>query len=212
MELIQSLTKAGFEVVLVFARQPDWGVGKVDAPLPIATIPLEFSTENWTIPGIELAFHDAAEKFRPDCVIITDSWSFKPHLAAAVSNYPYFLRFDALECICPLNNLRILIDDAGNVQQCHQSQLIDPQGCADCLAQFGPLSSDLHQRERLLSRIGTQFYYDRLRSALRQSSGVFVFNPLIAVMLESFAPQVIAIPFGAGFHEVYTRVRAPTCP
>ena len=41
---------------------------------------------------------------------MADSWNMKPILADAVADYPYFLRIQAQECLCPLNNLRLLAD------------------------------------------------------------------------------------------------------
>ena len=80
-------------------------------------------------PKLEYAVNDAngmkeilLSKFRfnPDHVIITDSWNFKPLLAEAVREYPYILRLQAMECICPLNNVRLLPLGDGQFGQCRR--------------------------------------------------------------------------------------------
>ena len=58
------------------------------------------------------------DPFDPDYVIITDAWNMKPILAEAVRGYPYFLRFQAQECLCPLNNLRLLASGPEQLEQC----------------------------------------------------------------------------------------------
>ena len=57
--------------------------------------------------------------FNPDQVIITDSWNIKPLLAEAVREYPYILRLQAMECLCPLNNLRLLVEGVGGSGSAH---------------------------------------------------------------------------------------------
>jgi glycosyltransferase involved in cell wall biosynthesis len=41
-------------------------VRNVDSTLPIPSLALDFSKRNWTIPGIELASHDAVVRYNPD--------------------------------------------------------------------------------------------------------------------------------------------------
>ena len=136
------------------------------------------------------------QAFDPDYVIITDAWNMKPILAEAVEGYPYYLRFQALECLCPLNNLRLLARSRQTVEQCPRNQLANPEVCRYCLAERGHHSGSLHQWERELCRVGTPEYDRQLRRALEEAEAVLVLNPLIAALVEPYARNVRVVPWG----------------
>src|SRR5207302_7305212 len=138
-------------------RFPARGIGNVDASCPFPTEVLEFDDRSWTIEGIKSRFREALDDFRPDAVIITDCWNFKPHLAEAVRGHPYFLRLQAQECLCPLNNLRLQPIDGG-VRQCPNHQFLSPETCYDCVKQLGRFSGELHQLEGSRSYGGSKGY------------------------------------------------------
>ena len=106
-ELALFLGRAGYEVRHFFVRYARWQIGNVTGT-PFPSQALEFDDTNWNVPAIQARIRQAIEAFKPDHVIITDSWNIKPILAEAVSGYPYILRFQAMECLCPLNNVRLL--------------------------------------------------------------------------------------------------------
>ena len=87
---------------------PEWGIGRVGDMLPFESHAMEFDRSSWGLDQIRGRYRRAVQSFDPDFVIITDAWNMKPVLAHAVEGYPYYLRFQALECLCPLNNLRLL--------------------------------------------------------------------------------------------------------
>ena len=127
---------------------------------------------------------------------MADSWNMKPILADAVADYPYFLRIQAQECLCPLNNLRLLADDSQTVRQCPRNQLATREICRECVLEHGRQSGSLHQLERELAGVGTTEYDERLRRAIRGAEAVLALNPLVGAMFEPYARRVCVIPWG----------------
>jgi glycosyltransferase involved in cell wall biosynthesis len=195
-ELVRFLAKAGYAVRHIYAPHPPWGIGGVQGTLPYPNEVLEFDAANWNVPAIQERFRRAVDAFGPEHVIITDSWNMKPLLAEAVRGYPYMLRFQAMECFCPLNNVRLLPEEGGRFRQCPQHQLASPDACARCVAQRGHLSGSLHQAERALSGVGTQVYYDRLMRVVREAEAVLVVNPLHEAMLSPYSDRVRVVTAG----------------
>lgn len=195
-ELAQSLANAGYEVRHFYAVHNEWGVGQVPEPVPYPAEALVFAAHEWESDQIRHRFRIAVESFDPDYVIITDSWNTKPLLAEAVSEFPYFIRIAALESLCPLNNVRLLVDHQGLVRQCDQNQLANPSGCRDCVDFNGRLSGGLHQAERVLAGFGEDSYAERLRSAFANAEGVLVVNPEIGELVKPFSKGVHVIPSG----------------
>jgi glycosyltransferase involved in cell wall biosynthesis len=196
VELGRFLGQAGYEVQHIFARYPAWGIGNVEAPLSIPSEALVFDDPDWNVPEIQRRFRQAVETFDPDCVIVTDCWNMKPLLAEAVHGYPYFLRFQALECLCPLNNLRLLADGPDEVRQCSRNQLATPKMCRACVDGRGHHSGPLHQLERALAGAGHPKYERRLMNTLGNAEAVLVLNPLTQAMLNPYASVVEVVPWG----------------
>jgi glycosyltransferase involved in cell wall biosynthesis len=196
VELAQFLTQAGHEVKHFHARYPKWGIGNVQTDLPITSEALEFDAASWNPASIQSSFRAAVDRFGPDYVIIADSWNMKPILAEAVAQYPYFLRFQAQECLCPLNNLRLLASGPSTIEQCPQSQLATPEVCRKCLIDRGHQSGMLHQWERELAGVGSADYDGCLRRSLQNAEAVLVLNPLVGAMLEPYARRVRTVPWG----------------
>jgi glycosyltransferase involved in cell wall biosynthesis len=195
VELAQFLGRAGYDVRHVYARYAPWGVGQVGQPLPYPGEALVFDDAAWNVPAIQGRFRRAVDAFAPDYVLITDSWNMKPLLAEAVRGYPTILRFQAMECLCPLNNVRLLPGPEG-CRQCNLEQLSSPRGCAACLRQRGACSGGLHQAERALSGVGTPAYHERLLRALREAEAVLVVNPLTESLVRPYARDVRVVTAG----------------
>jgi glycosyltransferase involved in cell wall biosynthesis len=196
VELGQFLKRAGYEVRHVFAQFPGWNIGNVRGALSVPSEAIVVDDATWTVEEIKARFRTAIEKFDPDCVIITDSWNMKPHFAEAVRGYPYLLRFQALECLCPLNNLRLLADGPNELRQCPKNQLATPKACKECVKEFGHHSGPLHQVERALAGVGTSSYHKKLLRALDEATAVLVLNPLAREMLSPHARDVRVVPWG----------------
>jgi glycosyltransferase involved in cell wall biosynthesis len=195
-ELIQFLARAGYQVQHVYARFPPWGIGNAEGRLPYPAQVLEFDEAEWNVLDIQRRYRQAVDAFRPDYVLITDSWNMKPLLAEAVRHYPYVLRFQGMECLCPLNNVRLLPDEKRGFRQCQRHQLANPEVCAECVRQRGQMSGSLHQAERELSGAATPEYHDRLLRVLRESEAVLVVNPLQQAMFSPYADCVRVVTSG----------------
>ena len=102
----------------------------------------------------------------------------------------------AQECLCPLNNLRLIGIGPNQVEQCPRNQLATPQVCHQCLAERGHHAGALHQHERALAGVGTAEYDRILRQSFYEAEAVLVLNPITAAMLEPYARRVCIVPWG----------------
>jgi hypothetical protein len=196
VELARFLSEAGYAVQHFYARYPGWGLGKVEEAVPFPSRALGFEESDWNLAAIKARFREAVDAFDPDHVILTDSWNIKPHLADAVRGHAYLLRFQAMECFCPLNNVRLLAEPDGRARQCGRHQLASPDVCARCVAERGHQSGGLHQAERALSGVGTPGYHDLLLRSLREAKAVLVVNPLHEAMLSPYSDYVRVVTSG----------------
>lgn len=190
VELAKFLSQAGYAVEHFYVRYPEWGTGNVSAPFPVPSRLIDFNAASWDDNVIRERVRSAVRAFDPDYVIITDSWNSKPLLAEAVSEYPYLLRFQAMECLCPLNNVRLLPPVNGQFQQCRLNQLSHPAACRTCLEHLGQRSGSLHQAEREISGVSSADYHERLLAAFRNAEAVFVVNPLMEAIVAPYCRQV----------------------
>jgi glycosyltransferase involved in cell wall biosynthesis len=195
-EMAHFLGRAGYDVKHFFARYPAWGIGRATDALISPSEPIAFDGSSWNVAEIQRRFQGAVNAFAPDYVIITDSWNMKPLLAAAVSDYPYLLLYQAQENLCPLNNLRLLATGPDQVEQCPRNQLATPEICCRCLAERGCHSGPLHRAERELAGVGTREYYETLRRSLSNAEAVMVLNPVIEAMMQPYAGRVRIVPWG----------------
>jgi glycosyltransferase involved in cell wall biosynthesis len=192
--MVRGLSKAGYDVRHFYAQAPALGVGDLRAPLDTPSIPVPLGAEMPSRGQLEDAFRKVVGDFRPDCVIVTDSWTCKPVLARAAARYPYLLRFHGLEGVCPLNGIRFVADRPG-APSCQNHLLADADRCRDCVARHQGQTGTLHAAERALSGAPADQYVALLREALADSAGVLVNNPFIANLLGPHAPHVsVATP------------------
>jgi len=196
-ELAENLASAGYHVQHLYACYAPWQIGQVTEPLSYHSRSLDFSEYEWASHHMINRFREALDEFTPDWVIVTDSWNSKPLLIEAARGYRTLVRIAAQESICPLNNVRLQVDAAGQVMQCDGNQLADPERCQTCVAQWGTqLSGALHQAERELCGFGTGEYIDRFQRAYADVEGVLVVNPEIAELVRPYVPAVHVIPSG----------------
>jgi hypothetical protein len=218
---VEFLGRDGYEVRHFYARYPAWGIGRVEGdgclrggnretfgredggvrdPRRTATlaanVAIEFAQNEWNVQTIGQRFRAAVDSFGPDYVVISDSWNMKPHLAAAMRGYATILLMQAQECLCPLNNLRLLGVGPARAEQCPRNQLATPQFCHKCLGERGQHSGALHQVERALAGVGTAEYDALLRQSFQEAEAVLVLNPITAALLEPFAKRVGIVPWG----------------
>lgn len=196
IELASALTMAGYDVKHLFARYVPWLIGQFDGTCPFPSEALSFDEPSWRLPLIQQRFRDAVEAINPDFVLITDTWNLKPYLAEAVRDFRYILRFDALECLCPLNNLRQLPHSPTDIRSCSRHRLATPHICQSCVAELGLRSSLLHQVERAMSGFTSDAYHALLERALKSAETVLVVNPLIAAHFEPYTQSVRVVTPG----------------
>ena len=113
-----------------------------------------------------------------------------------MKDYKFFLRLAAQECLCPLNNVRMLIGKNGSAACCPRQQLVTPGVCQLCVSQQSQLQGELHRRDRELAGFGTASYDRTLRWAFAETEAVLVVNPLIEAMVAPFAKRVRVVPSG----------------
>lgn len=195
-ELTRFLAEAGYDVKHLYATFGPWRVGQVTEPTPHPAEPVAFAEADWTAETIVARFRAAVDEFDPDWVVLTDSWNMKPLLAAAAGGRPYVLRLQALECLCPLNNVRLLPGTAGAPRQCTRHQLATPDDCARCVRDLDHTSGDLHRAERALAGVGTPEYRAALFGAFAGAAAVLAVNPLTAAMVEPHAKDVRVVTAG----------------
>lgn len=195
-EAAKFLSREGYDVRHIYARFDSWGVGQVTEALAANAEELRFDNATWNPDSIRERFRDALERFAPDAVIVTDSWNTKPLLAEAAEGYPYFLRLAALECLCPLNNVRLLVDAEGRPAACPLQQLAEPEACRKCVRENERFSGALHRAERVLAGFDEPDYAERLKRAFENAEGILAVNPAIADMVRPFAKAVHVVPSG----------------
>ncbi len=190
--LCRALQRAGCEIRHIYAQclDSEIGVGRIEAPYPLDGQAIRLTKQDWQRQHILEQFRRAVEQFRPDVVLLTDSWSFKPHLVAAMREYPVLWRLDSQECLCPLNNCRLLPGPNGSYRQCPSHQLANPPRCQRCLQEFGGFCSPFHQMERALSGVTEPGYAELLFESFRSAAVVLVNNPLVQAAVSPYARRV----------------------
>ncbi len=195
-ELITFLSRSGYEVCHFFAVFEPWGIGNIQCDLPYSAVAIEFDEAGWHRHNIQQAFRQAVGNFSPDCVIVTDSWNSKGLLAKAVSDYPYFIRLAAMECLCPLNNVRLIPGANGRAIQCRKSQLATRNECLACVERNAHASGSLHDAERKLAGFSEPVFFEELREVFANAEAILAVNPLIATLCEPYAKDVRVIASG----------------
>lgn len=195
VELARFLSEAGYEVTLVCPRYRNWQIGYVNAksPHPVTAVP--FDPSDWNLETILDRLKKPVDAFNPDTVIITDAWNIKPHLWRTFRDYNVLLRMQAQECLCPLNNLRLL-PLADGPAQCPDHQLASSEACGSCLINNAATSGQLHTLERQLSGVGEPGYERLLRRSMREADAVLVLNPEIGKTLDPYCGRIEIVTWG----------------
>jgi len=193
IELVQFLGRAGYEVQHFCVRYDPWQIGQIEPGTPIQSQVLHFTSDDWNANAIRNRIRESVREWEPDCVLITDSWNFKPHLADAVNEFPYFLRMQAQECLCPLNNLQMLPGPQGLIP-CENNQFLSQETCFNCLIKNR--SGQLHQLERQLSGVGSNEYNELLLQSFQDAEAVLVLNPDIATQYDACCERVEVVTWG----------------
>ena len=194
--LARALAREGHVVEHFYAKYDPWQIGVTSEPLSIHSHEIPFDADTWQPSIVQRRFREAVDRFQADLVLITDAWNFKPLLAQAMLGYRYILRFDAQECLCPLNNIRLLPSFGNGFTQCRKNQLATPATCRDCVARYSRFMGELHDLEYHFSGVGHDAYQQLLTDMLQQAWAVLTVNPTVANLLEPYAERVYSIPSG----------------
>lgn len=196
VELARFLAVAGYDVRLYAPQYAGWNIGNLadDCPVPVELIP--FAESDWKLPTIKQRLRATVDSFAPDHTILTDCWNMKPQLADALQGHSLLWRMQALECLCPLNNLRLLSDRPGEFVQCEYNQLSAPGHCLNCLKQRNRQSGPLHRSERALAEVWTSEYRQLLRQTLREAAAMLVLNPAVAELYRPHCDNVQVVTWG----------------
>lgn len=196
VELAQFLTAAGYDVRLYCPQYAGWNIGRCGdgCPVPVEKIP--FAESDWNLETIKERFRESINEFAPDHVLITDCWNMKPHIADALRRYSVLWRMQAQECLCPLNNLRLLTDTRGEIVQCDANQLSSPDHCLECLKSHNHQSGPLHRAERALAEVWTPEYRQLLQRTILEATAILVLNPTVAELYRPHIDNVQVVTWG----------------
>jgi glycosyltransferase involved in cell wall biosynthesis len=200
----RGLIAAGYDVKHFSVTYPPAGIGQREGEPPLPTVPLAFAPGELTAEALRERLRRAVEAFSPDIVLISDSWNTKVVLLEALEEWPCFLRFHAAELLCPLTNIRFLLNE-GRPAQCRFNFLATPDRCASCLAQNRSRSGGLHAWERALAGAEEPDFHARACAALGRAAGAAVNNPLVAALYSAFVPNTQVIPSGTDCARLFTR-------
>jgi glycosyltransferase involved in cell wall biosynthesis len=195
VQLAMALERADCEVHHLFLEYEPWLIGRVEGN-SIESQPIRFRESEWSLAEVQSRIRAAVRAHSPDYVLLTDCWSLKPWLAKAVSEVPYLLRFDGMECLCPLNNLRVIPHPNRYIEPCTKHRLATPEWCLKCVQEYSQFAGQRHVWEREFSQFQTREYHELLEWALANAAAVLVLNPLIAAALEPYAATVRVVPNG----------------
>lgn len=195
-DLARFLEKSGYDVAHFYVQYVPWAIGEVTEELPYKNVPLRFDENNWNPTILRQRVREAIEEYSPDYVIITDSWNSKAVLADAVKDFPYLMRMQALECLCPLNNIRLLPPKNGTFEQCGRHQLATPEDCRRCLIENQASSGPLHSVERSFCGVGSPEYHKLLMRSFAEAEAILVVNSLTEAMVSPHARKVVVAPSG----------------
>lgn len=210
-ELAKALGRSGYDVCHIFAQYDGWQVGKIEAGYNVPHVGIPFVGSEWNASTIKARLREAVDLFSPDYVIVTDSWNCKPLLAEAAAGIPYIIRIAAMETLCPLNNVRLLVNLDGGISPCGKEQLSDPLYCRQCVAMNIAFSGGLHTAEREMAGFHEPGYPLRLRRAVADAFAVFVVNPTIADLLAPHNPRVHVVPSGFEAERFPKAIAAERC-
>ena len=195
VQLAQALQNANYEVHHFFIEYEPWTIGRVENN-PIHSQAIIFNETHWSLAEVQSRMRATIRECAPDFVLVTDCWSLKPWLAEALSDWPYILRFDGMECLCPLNNLRVIPHPNRYLEPCTKHRLATPACCLTCVAERSRFVGRRHQFEREFSQFHTQEYHELFVRSLANAETVLVHNPLIAAALDPYAANVRVVPIG----------------
>lgn len=199
----------GIDVRLFVPVWKRWNIsgGEIteDPGFPVTPIPVRGKQFNfYQLPRI---IEPVVREWKPDAVLITNTFYLAPYLINRFTDLPVFLRVYAHELVCPnyMNvskaNVFNWVAENPTGSTCNQSLLDNPVDCWACsLKRFantliGPRLNPLAcEYWSSLSFLPTHSL--SLRRALNKLTGIMVYNPYIKSMFSSLKTPVHIVPGG----------------
>jgi glycosyltransferase involved in cell wall biosynthesis len=206
--LLSELHKQGRHIHLLIPhpeRRSYWGDGsfKVD-DLPFPYTDLEIKEDVGKTIEFVRVLREAIASFKPDKVLIGDSYFQKPLIAKACMelSIPYILRFYTYENMCFLYNNRFLYDKITN---CKFDYLSNSYACTYCFLKMNYKypHKDLFREHFFLTNAYHVPKYSKLnKEMLRNAAGIIVYNPLQKALLKDLNKNIKLIPTGTMLNEI----------
>src|SRR3989338_4066742 len=206
-EVASRLRKRGFDVKLFapyFTEYLPRGVIEAKPSFPVETIPFNKFTFNFY--HLPKKIKKQVDKFKPDFVYIADGYNLKPWVLSAFSGYNTFFRFYAYEILCITYNL---INEKG--ENCNNSLFLDYRKCIRCKFQnngvikaFAKILMNkktdpfylLLSQEFIASLSFLSSYPERVRSILKKTNGIIVYNNYLKSLLAGINENIMVFPSG----------------
>ena len=173
--------------------------GRIKGSLKFDIQHVPFSTWSFNRWQINKRFRKALDKYRPDKVMVTDGWYFKPPLVAALAEYRPIVRYYAYEGLCLHRHGIFYRYKHGRI--CDKDYLVtgmkDFLICTKCMLGFLKASrSTYFSQEYFLSGALLPSYRHVVENALSSASTVIVYNRFIAERVKRYCDDVRITPSG----------------
>ncbi|MEK6590214.1 MAG: glycosyltransferase family 4 protein [Nitrospinota bacterium] len=197
-EVASRLIKRGFDVEMLVSYMPDmYPRGHIDdSHLPFKVHKIEFSSFTFNILFVPKAVRKAVSKIKPDFVILSDSYFFKPYIINAVREYKVIARFYTYELICP--NYYLLYRNGGI---CEKNYFDTPASCMRCALsnmkdEIISYNLSVWGQEFVGGLAFMPFYYNYTKRSLSKCRAIITYNSLCHSLLLPFNSNVFVIPGG----------------
>lgn len=203
------LQQMGDEVRIFTPLLTRWHVpgGKIDQDpgVPVTTIPMSLAQFNFqTAPKM---IHHEVMAWKPDCIMVGNTYFLAPHIFKLFKNIPSFLRIYAHEMACA-NYMGMSKGNVFKIDQhnpngilCHGSMLKTPMMCWRCSLRrmlptlIGPRLNEVAY-EYFTSLAFLPGYARRTRRVLKNIQGILVNNPFIRDLMLPYGPPVHVVAGG----------------
>ncbi|MCK5493411.1 MAG: glycosyltransferase family 4 protein [Candidatus Omnitrophica bacterium] len=171
--------------------------GQIKGDFPVKVKKVSFNKYSFNFIQIARRFKREVDKYKPDTVFITDGWYLKPYLVNALKKYKPILRFYAYESLC-LRGHGIFYNKG---KLCEKNYLNGSFICAcECLKcsidWLKKVRDKKFVHEFLTAFVFSPLYLWIVRTALRNSGKIIVYNDFIKNKVICYNKNVLLIPSG----------------
>lgn len=202
------LKKHGFEPKIFVPHWERWNIpgGRIDIDpgIPVEVLPIRSKQFNFrTLPRI---FKSAVDSWKPDRIMIGNSFYLAPYIISQFPDKPVFLRIYAYEFVCP-NYMNLSKCDVFNWYQenpfghiCPGNVFSTPWECWRCSLRRMACTLMGHRNpvavEYWSSLAALPFFNNLIRKSLNSLQGILVYNPFIQNLLKPLKTKVHVVPAG----------------